>query len=243
LEWGSAGTNYTDMPDPINGTDKVAMDWNFGTKNYLYLNKIEIGWEYAANNISWKLVEFDGVPTDRVIGDLQGVHSFAAGGDTLHIENGKNTPIYGHVGLVFQTPINNEIMLDESGDKSHAWQWSSVTNWVTNYWGAFYIRMYVSQVPNGIENEFVSSTTELCQNYPNPFNPETSISFYNRIAGDVELSVYNVKGEKVASLVNEKMNEGFRKVNFNASGINSGVYYYTLKTPEKTLTKKMVLIK
>lgn len=243
LEWGSTGTNYTDWPDPINGGDKVAMDWNFGTKEFLYLNKIEIGWEYAANNISWKLVEFDGVPTDRVIGDLQGVHNFAAGGDTLHIEDGKNTPIYGHVGLVFQTPIYNEIMLDESGDKSHAWQWSSVTNWITNYWGAFYIRMYVSQVPNGIENEFVSSTTELCQNYPNPFNPETSISFYNRIAGDVELSVYNVKGEKVASLVNEKMSEGFRKVNFNASGINSGVYYYTLKTPEKTLTKKMVLIK
>jgi len=257
LEWGSLGTNYDeDWPDPINGSDMVAMDWNFGTKNYLYLNKIEIGWEYAANNISWKLVEFDpnignldefdnpiGAPTENVIGDLQGVHNFIAGGDTLHIENGKNTPIYGHVAIVFQTPTYNEIMLDEGGDKSHAWQWNSVTKWVTNLWGAFYIKMYVSQIPNGIEDEFVSSTTELCQNYPNPFNPETSISFYNRVAGDVTLTVYNTKGEKVASLVNEKMNEGFRKVNFNASGFNSGVYYYTLKTPEKTLTKKMVLIK
>ena len=99
--------------------------------------------------------------------------------------------------------------------------------------------MYVSQTPNGIENEFVSSTTELCQNYPNPFNPNTSISFYNRIAGDVNLTVYNTKGECVVTLVDGKMNEGFRKVDFNASGLNSGVYYYTLKTPEKTLTKKI----
>ncbi len=256
LEWGSTGTNYDDPADFINGGDKVAIDWNFGMKEFLYLNKIEIGWNYTANNITWKLVEFDpnignldesenpiGAPTDNVIGELQGVHSFAAGGDTLHIENGKNTPIYGHVGLVFQTPVYNEIMLDESGDKSHAWQWNSVTKWTTNLWGAFYIKMYVSQIPNGIENEFVSSTTELCQNYPNPFNPETSISFYNRVAGEVSLTVFNTKGEKVASLISEKMNEGFRKVSFNASGLNSGVYYYTLKTPEKTLTKKMLLVK
>ncbi|HXK49590.1 MAG TPA: choice-of-anchor J domain-containing protein [Clostridiales bacterium] len=256
LEWGSIGTAYNDPPDFINGGDKVAIDWNFGTKEYLYLNKIEIGWNYDASNISWKLVEFDpnignldeydnpiGAPTDNVIGDLQGIHNFAAGGDTLHIEDGKNTPIYGHVGLVFQTPVYNEIMLDESGDKSHAWQWNSVTKWTTNLWGAFYIKMYVSQIPNGIENEFVSSTTELCQNYPNPFNPSTSISFYNRIPGEVNLSVYNVLGEKVATLINEKMNEGFRKVNFDASKLNSGVYYYTLKTPEKMLTNKMILIK
>jgi hypothetical protein len=248
LEWGSAGTNYTDWPDPINGGDKVAMDWNFGMKEFLYLNKIEIGWAYQANNISWKLVEFDEFPTDNVIGDLQGVHSFAAGGDTLHIENGKNTPIYGHVGLVFQTPAYNEIMLDEDGNVGseyhpHAWQWNSVSRWTTNMWGNFYIKMYVSQIPNGIEDEFVSSTTELCQNYPNPFNPTTSISFYNRVTGEVSLTVFNTKGEKVASLINEKMNEGFRKVNFNASGLNSGVYYYTLKTPEKTLTKKMLLVK
>jgi len=110
-------------------------------------------------------------------------------------------------------------------------------------WGAFYIKMFVSQVPNGIEDEFVSSTTELCQNYPNPFNPVTSISFYNRMPGKVELTVYNTLGEKVATLINQNMSEGYNKVEFDASKFNSGVYYYTLVTPEKTLTKKMVLIK
>jgi len=243
LEWGSVGTGYTDWPEPINAGDKVAMDWNFGTKANLYLNKIEIGWEYAANNISWRLVEFDEAPTENIFTDLYGVHDFSAGGDTLHIENGKKTPIYGHVGLVFETPVYNEIMLDESGDKSHAWQWNSVTGWNTNLWGAFYIKMYVSQIPNSIGDEFVSSTTELCQNYPNPFNPVTSINFYNRIPGNVELSVYNTLGEKVATLVDGKLNEGFNRIKFDASRFNSGVYYYTLRTPEKTITKKMLLVK
>lgn len=255
LEWGSTGTSYSDYPDPINAGDKVAMDWNFGTKDNLYLKQIEIGWAYDAPNMPWKLVEFDpesgnldaeenpiGEPTENIIGDLYGINTFTSGGDILILE-GKNTVVSGHVALVFETNTYNEIMLDESGDKSHAWQWNSVNHWVTNLWGAFYIKMYVSLEPDGIEEEFVSSTTELCQNYPNPFNPITSISFYNRLPGKVELSVFNTLGEKVATLINKNMSEGYNKVEFDASKFNSGVYYYTLNTPEKSLTKKMILIK
>lgn len=256
LEWGSNGTGYADSPEPMGAGTKAAIDWNFATKGNLYLNQIEVGLAYDAPELSWKLVEFDptvindvgagliyyGAPTNTVIGNLQGTHDFKAGGDEYKLE-GYNTPLYGHVALEFDFADYNELMLDESGDKSHAWQWSSVSQWTTNNWGAFYIKMYVSLTPNGIEEEFVSSTTELCQNYPNPFNPTTSISFYNRIAGDVSLTVYNVKGENVATLLNKKMAEGFNRVDFNASSLNSGVYYYTLRTPEKTLTKKMVLVK
>lgn len=252
LEWGSG---YTDAPEPMGTGSKAAIDWNFGTKGNLFLNQIEIGLAYDAPDLTWKLVEFDptvvndvgggliyyGAPTNTVIGDLQGTHTFTAGGDKLLLD-GNKTPLYGNVALEFDFNNDNELMLDESGNKKHAWQWSSVNNWTTNGWGAFYIKMYVSQTV-GIEDEFVSSTTELCQNYPNPFNPVTSISFYNRIAGGVSLTVYNTKGEAVATLINETLNEGFRKVDFDASKFNSGVYYYTLKTPEKTLTKKMVLVK
>ncbi len=238
LEWG---IDYSDWPEPMNNGNKAAMDWNFGTKENLYIDKIEVGLANNATDLIWKVVEFDETPTDVVIGDLQGTHTFLANGDVYDIEDGKNALVNGHIALEFEFSSYNEIMLDEGGDKTHAWQWNSVTQWTTNLWGAFYIRMYVAQT--GIEGEFVSSTTELCQNYPNPFNPATSISFYNRIAGDVKLSVYNTKGEIVATLIDEKMNEGYRKVDFNASKLNSGVYYYTLRTPEKTLTKKMVLVK
>ncbi len=246
LEWGSAGTGYTDWPEPINAGDKVAMDWNFGTKGYLYLNKIEVGWEYDAYDMPWKLVEFNEVPTEKVINGIQGINNFKAKGDEYLLE-GCDSPIYGHVALVFEANNYNEMMLEEDGNVGseyhpHAWQWNSVAGWTTNMWGNFYIKMWVSQTV-GIEDEFVSSTTELAQNYPNPFNPVTNISFYNRFAGEVSLVVYNTKGERVASLINEKMNEGFRRVEFDASNMNSGVYYYTLRTPEKTLTRKMVLVK
>jgi hypothetical protein len=239
LEWGS---DYSDYPDPVQVGYKIGTDWNFGEKVNLYLNKIEVGFAYDAPDQKWKLVQFDTAPTDKVIGELSGTYSFKSGGDALVLD-GNRTPVGGHVALLFDSlKTYNEIMLDESGNKAHSWQWDQSNGWTTNLWGAFYIRLYVSQTV-GIEDEFVSTTTELCQNYPNPFNPETSISFYNRIPGVVSLSVFNVKGENVKVLLNEYIKEGFRKINFNAQSLNSGVYYYTLKTPEKTLTRKMILLK
>ena len=94
------------------------------------------------------------------------------------------------------------------------------------------------------ENGNLPNATALYQNYPNPFNPITSIKFFNKISGNVKLTVYNVKGELVKTLVNGQLdNTGFQTVNFDAAGLNSGVYYYKLQTSEKTLTKKMLLVK
>ena len=83
----------------------------------------------------------------------------------------------------------------------------------------------------------------LYQNYPNPFNPVTTIKFYNNKAGDVKLTVFNIKGEEVVKLVNGNIKQGFASVQFNATSFNSGVYYYTLTTGTESVTKKMVLIK
>ncbi len=92
-------------------------------------------------------------------------------------------------------------------------------------------------------NEITAGTMELLQNYPNPFNPKTTIKFYNSSLGEVKLSVYNLKGEEVARLVNGKMEQGFNSVEFDATHLNSGVYFYKLETKEKNLTKKMILVK
>ncbi len=91
--------------------------------------------------------------------------------------------------------------------------------------------------------ELLPGKVELYQNYPNPFNPTTTIDFYNNMSGNVKLSVYNAQGEVVANLVNGKMGAGLQSVDFDASNLNSGVYYYTLEAPAKTVTKKMVLVK
>jgi hypothetical protein len=84
----------------------------------------------------------------------------------------------------------------------------------------------------------------LDQNYPNPFNPSTKISFSLPETGIVNLNVYNVLGQKVASLLNsENMSAGNHSVSFNASNLSSGVYFYSLKAGNNVITKKMMLVK
>jgi len=83
----------------------------------------------------------------------------------------------------------------------------------------------------------------LKQNYPNPFNPETKISFDIKKAGFASLKVFDMTGKEVKSLLNENVSAGSYEINFNASELNSGVYFYTLKTNEFTETKKMMLVK
>ncbi len=84
---------------------------------------------------------------------------------------------------------------------------------------------------------------ELSQNYPNPFNPVTTINYSISSNGNVQLKVYDILGREVATLVNETKVPGNYKVNFNASNLASGVYFYRLQTGSFVQTKKMVLMK
>lgn len=84
---------------------------------------------------------------------------------------------------------------------------------------------------------------ELSQNYPNPFNPVTKINFSIQKQGFVTLKVYDMLGREVASLVNEFKQAGYYSMDFNASGLSSGIYFYKLQANDFTDIKKMVLIK
>jgi hypothetical protein len=87
----------------------------------------------------------------------------------------------------------------------------------------------------------------LSQNYPNPFNPETIIRFEIPKASDVNISIYNIVGQKVATLINEFMDAGYyqRAFSSNLNGINlsSGTYFYVLKAGNVKMIKKMILMK
>jgi hypothetical protein len=89
----------------------------------------------------------------------------------------------------------------------------------------------------------VPSTFALQQNYPNPFNPSTLISFTIPKSGNVSLKVYDVLGQEVATLMNEFKPVQSYEVKFDARGLASGIYFYTLQTENQSLTKKMVLMK
>jgi len=83
----------------------------------------------------------------------------------------------------------------------------------------------------------------LKQNYPNPFNPTTTIEFTLLQIGFVTLKVYNILGQEVATLLETQKPAGQYSVNFNASELTSGIYYYTLTTDDFKETRKMVLLR
>jgi hypothetical protein len=84
---------------------------------------------------------------------------------------------------------------------------------------------------------------ELYQNHPNPFNPSTVINYQIPETGLVTLKVYDVLGNEVVNLVNEKMEAGNYKVSFDGSNLPSGIYLYQLKVNSFVETRKMILIK
>lgn len=90
----------------------------------------------------------------------------------------------------------------------------------------------------------VISGFRLLQNYPNPFNPTTLIGYRLSAAGKVELSIYNILGQKVATLVNERKPAGEYTLQWDASNFPDGMYFYRLKVgPNLIETKKMLLLK
>jgi hypothetical protein len=92
-------------------------------------------------------------------------------------------------------------------------------------------------------NANVPKEFSLFQNYPNPFNPVTNINFSIPKSGMVKLVVYDILGKQVYELVNGNYNAGSYKVDFNASFLSSGVYFYKIEAEGFTDVKKMMLVK
>jgi hypothetical protein len=100
----------------------------------------------------------------------------------------------------------------------------------------------VSGLGNGNFSELPASF-KLNQNYPNPFNPSTTISFEMPKADLVELKVFDMLGREVANLVSGLKQPGVYRIDFDASGLSSGVYVYRLKAGDFVESKKMTLLK
>ncbi len=93
------------------------------------------------------------------------------------------------------------------------------------------------------EDTQIPTEYSLSQNYPNPFNPSTVITYGLPEAGHVSLTLFNLLGEEVATLVNENRSAGIHSVQFNASNLSSGLYIYRIIAGSFIETNKMVLMK
>ena len=117
-------------------------------------------------------------------------------------------------------------------------QWNNPGEWAFTWIGDASVVSGVDDEHSLVADEFV-----LYPNYPNPFNPETNIRFSLPEDQIVTLNIYNMTGQLVESLVNERRSAGVHSVHWNASGVASGVYLYQLQVGGRFLTQKMILMK
>jgi hypothetical protein len=116
------------------------------------------------------------------------------------------------------------------------------------YIGTFYdaydsVTGKIVAVPEVAVDDAAPASFAVAQNSPNPFNPTTTINYTVPESGNVTVDIFNVAGQKVASLVNGQMSAGSHSVVWNAAKCSAGVYFYTVKAGNHTKTMKMTLLK
>jgi hypothetical protein len=106
---------------------------------------------------------------------------------------------------------------------------------------------YLGDEPVGVDNEdfenIIIDEFKLNQNFPNPFNPSTKISFQLATNEFVTLRIYDVVGQEVKTLLNSEMQKGKYDIDFNASKLSSGIYFYRIQAGKFIDTKKLILMK
>jgi polyhydroxybutyrate depolymerase len=149
-------------------------------------------------------------------------------------------------------PDENAVIFYKIIDGGHSWPsgtfsgpWSGNTNKDINasveIWNFFKKHKNVTSIETQVTSK--PNNFYLNQNYPNPFNPVTMINYQLPMTNEVDLSIYNLLGQKVVTLVSEKQKAGYHQVEWNASGFASGIYYYSIKAGEFHDVKKMILLR
>ena len=111
------------------------------------------------------------------------------------------------------------------------------------------IKLMVTDLADSSDSNINAIIPVLQQNYPNPFNPTTTISFtIPEISENTEISIYNIKGQKVKTLLNDKLEAGKHSLIWNGKDknekpITSGIFFYKIKSGTFSATKKMIMLK
>ena len=223
--------------DNILKTTNGGTNWISQISGYNYLNSIY----FADNNTGWIAGVLGTIlkTTNNVTGRIDGSYNLSGDYGTIK---------YNSQGVMqwierYDGPVNSydeavSIAIDGSGNVYVTGK--SIGN-ETGYDYAtikYSQSTGISQISSGIPENFT-----LLQNYPNPFNPVTNLEFGISDLGFVSLKVYDILGKEVATLVNEKLSPGKYKVEFDGSGLTSGVYFYRITAGEFTDTKRMLFVK
>jgi ligand-binding sensor domain-containing protein len=191
---------------------------------------------------SWGLAKFDDVNWTiydlskhvwAIAVDGQGNIWIAAG--VLAKFDGINWTFYSSWNFGLPDKAVVRIAIDRQGNK-----------WIGTYGGGLAVYReggVILPVEEKEKSNEIPTYFALYQNYPNPFNPSTTIEFDIPEKTNVKLIVYDILGREVETLIDKELEPGKYKINFTATNLPSGVYFYTLKTSKFTKTNKMLLIK
>jgi len=164
----------------------------------------------------------------------------------LHFFNEQSGWYSGFGGSVYQTSnggntwIQHEVLIED--DLRSIYFIDEANGWVVGSNGII-LHYYDSVTDVEKRDHQIPDNFVLMQNYPNPFNPTTTIQYSIPQSVDVSLKIFNILSEEVVNLVNEYQQPSVYKINFDATGLPSGVYFYTLTAGNFVETKKMILIK
>ncbi len=250
----------TDLPDDFSTGAASGTSVNSVFINGSLVNKVGGGWEDWGNNLSLR--------TDLQLSDDGSTGGDLVAGDSVYTitidyvagENRRGAFKFSANGFDNENGFGNDHVLKVDGGERYSLIFGAVSRADSVHDEVYdeYILVTESGAEvvrrggkgdNGItvsnEDEFARpSQFVLEQNYPNPFNPSTKIQFTLPAASNVNLTVYNMLGQRVASLVDgNRMSQGTHTINFNASNLSSGMYIYRIEAGEFVSTKKMMLIK
>jgi hypothetical protein len=177
-----------------------------------------------ATNVTTTLVSLDSCVT--IVGSPDKDYGDIAPGATA-IQAGGHTILLGDTLSGCSNPMTTQILVEISSNGQVFWYDTLEINF------------------SDIEKDDLDlpKSFALHQNYPNPFNPKTIINYQLPMMNYVDLSIYNLVGQKVATLVNKKQNAGAYQIEWNASGFASGIYYYRIEAGEFQDVKKMILLR
>lgn len=203
--------------------------------NFLYRND--------GNSNNWINILCKGVNSNRSAIGTKVILKASINGNSIT----QTREIFGQTGYNAQNSLNVEFGLgDASTIDSIIIRWPSGT--VESFSNIGINQFITATEGQGIVNiesngSLLPDGYELNQNYPNPFNPSTTIKFDLPDRNFINLSIYDIKGKLIETLINGSMNSGNHTVNWDASYFPSGVYFYKLETGEHSSTKKMILLK
>jgi photosystem II stability/assembly factor-like uncharacterized protein len=236
LRTTDSGLTWAIVANPVAAYKLKFIDENIGYCTGLGVLKTTDGgdtWNKVLNNNSTYGIDFINANTGIITGnagydDGGFVYKTTDGGN---LWNGLDFPTGNNMYAVKFFNANTGLIFGENGTILKTYNGGG--NYITG----------VSGNENSRPSEY-----KLFQNYPNPFNPGTKIKFQitastQRNTVDVKLKVYNILGNEIATLVNNKMQPGIYEVQFNANQLPSGVYFYKLTAGNYSETKKMMLIK